>query len=293
MVFDEFILSWYIYGSNHTSYLSTALFTLVLSCFFCIGEPALSTFHCLCKRHCHCSLCAICASEVAGTSLLTMSLQSQVSPDCNTSSASGVTWILCFSPSSLWAFLSLGCCCPVYHLHCCSRLVWGCWLPCSQGCWVNGCHCCCQGPGHLFAAPIGGGASVRCAATGGWATGSAVVPEASGLRFHQWGEQGLSKEKSLLFCLQPLISGASWCVLKTQVRMPSPSLENPSFIYCSHHWKDLATARGGGGHTCSGSAGSRPARFKLQLFFLLPLCLFTVTRTMVPAVSALHTVATA
>ena len=41
-----------------------------------------------------------------------------------------------------------------------------------------------QGSGNLYTAPTAGRAGVWRATTGGWVTGSAVVPEASAHRFH-------------------------------------------------------------------------------------------------------------
>ena len=72
-----------------------------------------------------------------------------------------------------------------------------------------------------------------------------------------------------------LISGASRCVLKAQVRVPHPSWEHLSFVYDPHCWKALATTWGGGeGGTHAASAGRQPGS-KLHLFFLLPLHLLS------------------
>ena len=81
----------------------------------------------------------------------------------STSAASWVAWVLCSPPGSLQALHELECYCPVCHLHCCSWAFLGCWY------WE---------PGFLYAAPAAGRASVGGAATGGWVTSSAVVPEA-------------------------------------------------------------------------------------------------------------------
>ena len=81
------------------------------------------------------------------------------------------------------------------------------------------------------------------------------------------GEQGLSRERFLLlFPVQPLVSGTSQCVLKTQVRVPCLSWENPSFEYYAYYWKDLVTAwgrRGVGGEQAEFAgrwAGSKSAQ---------------------------------
>ena len=49
---------------------------------------------------------------------------------------------------------------------------------------------------------------------------------------HLWGEGRLSMERFLLLVtVQPLVSGTSQYVLKTQVRTPHHNWENQSFVY--------------------------------------------------------------
>ena len=100
--------------------------------------------------------------------------------------------------------------------------------------------------------PPAGEARVRDATTGGWVTGSAVIPEASGCGFHLpllAEEQGPRMRFLLLLTVQPLVSGTSWYALKTQVIVHCPSQENLSFVYYVHCWKDLVTVGGEGVHT--------------------------------------------
>ena len=74
--------------------------------------------------------------------------------------------------------------------------------------------------------PTVGGADLGDAATGGWITRllwflkHLIIASTC----YRWGEEGLSRLKFLwLLTVQLLISSGSWCVFKTQVRVPHPS----------------------------------------------------------------------
>ena len=94
-----------------------------------------------------------------------------------------------------------------------------------QGHWIHSCCCCCQRPRFLYAAPAAG---VRGATTGGWVSGSAVVPEDSDHRCHLplLGRRVGANPQVLLLALHSLVTGACLCAFwELRSRHPPPASE--------------------------------------------------------------------
>ena len=134
----------------------------------------------------------------------------------STAAASGVSWVLCSPTGSLQTWVLLPCTPPILLLPGYLGVLAAPW----PGHWVHGCCCHYQGPRVLYAAPAAGRSGIRSIMTGGWITGSAVLPKASNHKcpLPLLGEgQGLSHE----FLAGPAASGC-WCTplgfLKPQVR---------------------------------------------------------------------------
>ncbi|XP_070375127.1 thioredoxin domain-containing protein 8 isoform X3 [Equus asinus] len=123
--------------------------------------------------------CAACASEVAGALLLAMVLPSQGSP----SGSPRVAWV-CVPTLALCRFSTgSGAAAPRPTCAAAAGLSEDAASTAAGGAVFTGVAVAAQGPGscmqpRLLVEPVGS------AATGGWVTGSAVVPEASGRRRH-------------------------------------------------------------------------------------------------------------